>query len=131
MKSRRAFTARFSAGWVFARRGSFPTTPICAARPMFSMRARKSPCSSARARWARRTKFYEVADILGAGISKALLGKAVIPDEAPGLLRLHRPAGHKAELGHDDGVRHAADDRQFVSLFGIPAQGRPGARRAD
>src|ERR1700761_5518465 len=26
----------------------------------------------------------EVADILGAGISKALLGKAVIPDEAPG-----------------------------------------------
>jgi pyruvate dehydrogenase (quinone) len=26
----------------------------------------------------------EVADLLGAGISKALLGKAVIPDEAPG-----------------------------------------------
>ena len=50
---------------------------------------------------------------------------------APLRHRLHRPARHEAELGHDDGLRHAADDRLGLPLFGIPAQGRPGARRAD
>ncbi len=44
--------------------------------------------------------------------------------------RLDRPARHQAELGPDDGMRHLADARLGLSLFGIPAQGRPGARRA-
>ena len=45
--------------------------------------------------------------------------------------RLDRPARHRAELRADDGMRHAADDRLGLSLFGVPAEGRPGARRAD
>ncbi len=45
--------------------------------------------------------------------------------------RFDRSARHEAELGHDAGVRHAADDRVRLSLFGIPAEGGQGARRAD
>ena len=45
--------------------------------------------------------------------------------------RLDRPARHQAKLGHDERMRHAADDRLRLSLFGVPAEGRPGARRAD
>ena len=73
----------------------------------------------------------EAAELLGAGIAKALLGKAAVPDDLPYRHRLHRPAGHQAELGHDDGVRHPADDRIGLSLFRISARRRPGARRAN
>ena len=45
--------------------------------------------------------------------------------------RLDRPARHQAELGDDERVRHAADDRLGLSLFGVPAEGGAGARRAD
>ncbi len=45
--------------------------------------------------------------------------------------RPDRPAGHAAQLGHDDGLRHLPDDRVELSLFRVPAQGGPGARRAD
>ena len=53
----------------------------------------------------------EVAELLGAGVAKALLGKAVLPDDLPfvtgaiGLLR------DQAQLGHDVGMRHTFDDR--------------------
>ena len=52
----------------------------------------------------------QISDLLGAGISKALLGKAVIPDDAAGLLWFHRAAWHQAELGSDDELRYAVDD---------------------
>ena len=45
--------------------------------------------------------------------------------------RLDRPARHQAELGPDDGMRHAADGRLRLPLFRVPAEGGPGARRAD
>jgi pyruvate dehydrogenase (quinone) len=48
------------------------------------MRGKRSPFSSARARWERPDEVLQVADLLGAGIAKALLGKAAVPDEAPG-----------------------------------------------
>ena len=50
-----------------------------------------------------------VADELGAGVAKALLGKAAVPDDVPFLHGQHRAARHQAELGHDAGRRHAAD----------------------
>jgi len=36
-----------------------------------------------------------VADALGAGVAKALLGKAAVPDDVPFCTGKHRPAGHK------------------------------------
>ena len=43
----------------------------------------RSPCSSAPARAAPRPSCEEVADLLGAGVAKALLGKDVLSDELP------------------------------------------------
>ena len=48
-----------------------------------------------------------VADTLGAPIVKALLGKAVVPDDSPLHDRRHRPAGHAAFREGDGGVRYA------------------------
>ena len=48
-----------------------------------STRARGSRSSSARARSAPRDEVIEVAERLGAGVAKALLGKAVVPDDLP------------------------------------------------
>ena len=45
--------------------------------------------------------------------------------------RLDRPARDPAELGNDESLRHAADGRLQFSVRGVPAEGRPGARRAD
>ena len=45
--------------------------------------------------------------------------------------RLDRAARDQAELGSDDGLRHAADGRLELPLLGVPARGGPGARRAD
>ena len=45
--------------------------------------------------------------------------------------RLDRPARHEAELGHDAGLRHAADGRLVLPLLRVPAEGRAGTRRAD
>ena len=44
---------------------------------------------------------------------------------------LDRAARHQAELGHDERLRHAADDRLRLPLLGVPAEGGAGARRAD
>ena len=47
----------------------------------------------------RATRSIEVAELLGAGVAKALLGKAALPDDLPVRDRLDRPARHEAELG--------------------------------
>ena len=72
-----------------------------------------------------------LADILGCGVAKALLGKAVLPDDLPLRYRFDRPARHAAELEHDARLRYLADDRHDLSVFGVFAQGRAGARGAD
>ena len=72
-----------------------------------------------------------VADELGAGVAKALLGKAAVPDDVPFCTGSIGLLGHEAELGHDAGRRHAADGRLELPLFGVPAQGRAGQSRPD
>ena len=47
----------------------------------------------------------EVAEKLGAGVAKALLGKSAVPDDKPWVTG--RPARHQAKLGDDAGVRYA------------------------
>ena len=72
-----------------------------------------------------------VADALGAGVAKALLGKAAVPDDVPYCTGSIGLLGHQAELGHDAGRRHAADGRLELPLLGVPAQGRPGQGDSD
>ena len=50
------------------------------------------------------------------------------PGRPPVRDRLDRPARHQAELGPDDGLRHAADGRLELPVLGVPARG--GRRRA-
>ena len=70
----------------------------------------------------------EMAERLGAGVAKALLGKAVLPDDLPYRDRLDRPARHEAELRADGRLRHAADGR--LELSRTPSSCPRRARRA-
>ncbi len=115
----------------YSHRESSPTTRICAAPPKSSTPARRSPCSSARVRWGRRRKCSRWPTCSARAYAKALLGKAVTARRRAGMLRLHRPAGHQAELGFDDGVRHAAHGRQLVPVFRVSAQAGRRQERAD
>ena len=66
-----------------ARRGSSQQTPTCAMQPRCSTPASVSRCSWEQARNMRTDEVIAVADRLGAGCAKALLGKAVLPDDLP------------------------------------------------
>ena len=70
----------------------------------------------------------EVAETLGAGVAKALLGKAALPDELPYVTGPIGLLGSKPSHAYDR-VRHIADGRIRIPLFGVHARGRPGAGR--
>ena len=57
------------------------------------------------------TEVLEIADKLGAGIAKALLGKERAARYASLRHRLDWTVGHTAKLRHDDGLRHITDGR--------------------
>ena len=78
-----------------------------------------------------RGEVTEVADTLGAGVAKALLGKDVLSDDLPVGDRLPRLARHPPELRVDDGVRHPADRRLQLPLHPVPAQAGPGPGHPD
>ena len=112
-------------------RRSFPTRPICA-RAADVLNAGKKVAILVGAGALHATdEVIAVADRLrrrrrqGAARQGGAAGRPALGH------RLDRPARHQAELGADDGMRHAADDRLGLSLFGVPAEGGPGARRAD
>ena len=108
-----------------------PTTPPSPAPPRCSTPAARSRSWSARAPAAPAEELAEVAELLGAGVAKALLGKDVLSDELPLRHRLDRAAGHPAQLRDDEGLRHAADRRVELPLHPVHAGLRPGPRRAD
>ena len=81
--------------------------------------------------WNAADEVIATAETLQAGVAKALLGKAVLPDDLPFSTGQIGLLGTKAVLEADERMRHAADDRLDLSLFGIPAQGRPGQGGAD
>ena len=74
------------------------------------------------------TELTQIADLLGAGAVKALLGKDVLPDDLPWGQRFDRVAGHDGELAADDGLRHAAHRRIEFPLH--PVQFMPKLDRA-
>ena len=108
-----------------------PTTTRSAARPTSSTPAARSRCWSARAPAAAPSELTQVADLLGAGAAKALLGKDVLPDTLPVGDRLDRAARDDGELQADDGVRHAADRRLELPVHAVLSPAGPGAGRPD
>ena len=72
-----------------------------------------------------------VADRLAAGAAKALLGKAVLPDDLPWVTGSIGLLGTEPSYRLDGRVRHAAHDRFRLSILGVPAGGRAGAGSSD
>ena len=107
---------------------STPTTPASAGRRRSSTRAPRSPCSSARARTAPRAEVEQVAELLGAGVAKALLGKDVLPDTLPFVTGSIGLLGTRPELRDDDGLRHPAHGRLELPVHPVHAAARPGPR---
>ena len=84
-----------------AARGAARST-ICSAPPTCSTPASKVAMLVGAGALGAAEEVIEVADLLGAGVAKALLGKAVLPDALAVGHRRHRPARHQAELGPDE-----------------------------
>ncbi len=61
--------------------------------PTCSTRARGWRCSSARAPWAPSRRGARGRRLLGAGVAKALNGRAAVPDDCPVRHRIDRPTG--------------------------------------
>ena len=130
-RSRRASTAR-PLGHRLTRPARRPARRRPAARRRRAQRRREGRDAGRRtARSTPADEVIEVAELLGAGVAKALLGKAALPDDLPFVTGSIGLLGHEAELGHDDGLRHAADGRLELPVLRVPAEGGPGARRAD
>ncbi len=56
---------------------------LAAPRRRFSTRAKKSRCSSAQGALNAQDEVLEIAELLGAGVAKSWLGKAVIAEDVP------------------------------------------------
>ena len=131
-RRRRASTARSTPGIGYSRAAGGAPRRGPAARRRRAQRGRaRGDAGRRRARSARRAEVTQVAELLGAGVAKALLGKAVLPDDLPFVTGSIGLLGTQAELGPDGRLRHAADGRLELPLLGVPARGGPGARRAD
>ena len=104
------------------------TTAVAPRRRGAQRRVEGRDAGRVRAPAARRAEVEQVADLLGAGVAKALLGKDVLSDELPWVTGVDRPARHPAELRDDDGLRHAAHRRVELPLHPVPA--RRSTRRA-
>ena len=70
----------------------------------------------------------EIADKLGAGVAKALLGKAALPDDLPFVTGSIGLLGTEPSYEMMTRLRHAVDGRLALSVYRIPA--RRKARRA-
>ena len=73
----------------------------------------------------------ETAELLGAGVAKALLGKAVVPDDLPFVTGSIGLLGTKPSWTLMNELRHAVDGRVELPVLGVAAGAGPGARRPD
>ena len=81
---------------------------------------------------AAQREVEQVADLLGAGVAKALLGKDVPQRRAAVRHRLHRAARDPAQLRDDARLRHPAHRGVELPLHPVPAATwtRPGPSRS-
>ena len=103
----------------------------CGGPPRCSTPAARSPCWSGPARAARARSSSEVADLLGAGVAKALLGKDVLSDELPYVTGSIGLLGTRPSYEMMMGLRHPAHRRIELPLHPVHARVRPGPRGAD
>ncbi|HSH59692.1 MAG TPA: thiamine pyrophosphate-binding protein [Acidimicrobiales bacterium] len=82
---------------------------------------------------ARRAadEMVAVAETLGAGVAKALLGKDVLADDLPFVTGAIGLLGDTAQLRPDDGVRHPPHGRHQPAVSPISPRVGPGPRGAD
>ena len=103
-------------------RRSCPTTTAVRSRGRRSSTpARKVAILVGQGARAARARSSEVADLLGAGVAKALLGKDVLSDDLPYVTGVDRPARHPAELRDDARLRHPAHRRLELPVHPVPA----------
>ena len=103
----------------------------CRRRRHPQRRQARSRSWSAPARCTQPTRWSQVADRLGAGVAKALLGKAVLPDDLPFVTGAIGLLGTKPSW-----EMMSRCDTLLMVGSGFPyseylPEGRPGARRAD
>ena len=79
----RTSTAPSTPALAIAGPASFPQTTTSTVRPRCWARVSGWRCSSAPVRCARAKRWHRSPSRLGAGVAKALLGKAVLPDHLP------------------------------------------------
>ena len=104
------------------------TTTRSAGRPRSSTPGRRSPSWSARAPAGHARRADQVADLLGAGVAKALLGKDVLSDDLPYVTGSIGLLGTRPSYEMMLELRHAADGRLELPLY--PVHARPSIRPA-
>ena len=107
-----------------------PDPPTSSAPPRSSTRAKVAILIGQGARGAAE-EVAQVADLIGAGVAKALLGKDVLPDDLPYVTGSIGLLGTRPELRADARLRHPADRRVELPLQPVPAGVRPGPGGAD
>ena len=78
---------------------SSPTTTRCAGRRPAQRRREGRDAGRPGRPWSCVEELTEVADLLGAGVAKALLGKDVLPDDLPWVTGVDRAARHHGRAG--------------------------------
>ena len=136
---RRARAAAHAHGTVHSGLGyfhaaaSYPRTPTCSAPPTILNAGQKVAMLVGPGRLDAAGRGDSRSPICSARASpRRCWAKRSSPDDLPYVHRHHRPAGHQAELGHDDGLRHTTDGRLQFSVLGVPARrrARPEACRS-
>ncbi len=102
-RRRRASTARSTRASATRARAIVPHEADLRARGRRAQRrARGGDAGRRRARCSATDEVIEVAELLGAGVAKALLGKAAVPDDLPFVTGAIGLLGTKPELGDDE-----------------------------
>ena len=129
VETRRGRMARSIPAPAIRRRGSFRRMQDLRARGGSTQCGKESRDVGWRGRAQATDEVIEVADILGAGIAKALLGKAALPDDLPFVTGSIGLLGTKPSYD----MMMDCDTLLMVGtsfpIFRISAQGRSGARR--
>ena len=108
-----------------AARAARTTSDLARAAEVLNAGERVAILVGAGARGAA-AELEQVAELLGAGVAKALNGRDVLPDDLPYVTGSIGLLGHQAERRDDAGLRHAADDRLGLPVLasGCPSPGQ-------
>ena len=131
-RRRRASTARSTRASATRGRGSSPSEDDLRARGRGAERGREGRDAGRPGRARRGRRGGRRSPTCSARASRRRCSaRPSLPDDLPFVTGSIGLLGTQAELGADEGLRHAADGRLELPVLGVPAEGGPGARRAD